>query len=273
VAWEVGHCLDDTDPRPGGIGLPCRACRNDGPPWLVRRAYLVPDGSPMHFRSLLVLSALLGQGLVAQNILTGIAHTGSVTTSTQSVDYVYTRGGSPRTGYYYYWRETVEQSTQAGNAIPLNGSSDLQSAAGTFFSPMYGALAIGFDSLVNTPTHATYDLLLATETVFQPLLAAHQGATVHGDARDSFTFTLATASHVSFNVAGTATNAQLIDVAANEAIWSGTGPHADTLDAGTYRISVIVTEAAAANTQTNTASNPGTNLAWTLVHLDVTPGQ
>lgn len=220
-----------------------------------------------------VLASLLVPSLSAQNILSGVGHLGSVATATQAVDYVYTQGGSPRSGFYWYWRERVEQTSQAGNAIPLNGSSDLQAAAGNFYLPMYGALAIGFDAFVNSASHATYDLLLAVETVFQPVLAAHQGATVSGDARDSFTFTITTASYVSFSVAGTATNAQLIDVAANEAIWSGAGSFADTLDPGTYRISAMVTRSAGANTQTNVSSNPGTNLAWTFVHLDVSPGR
>jgi len=226
----------------------------------------------MQARSLLLLTTFLCQPLLAQNILSAVGHTGSVTTATESVDYVYTRGGSPRTGYYWYWRETVRQTSQAGTAIPLNGSSDLQQAAGTYYSPMYGALAIGFDWFVNTPTMATFDLLLAAETVFQPVLAAHQGATVTSDARDSFTFTIATASYVSFSVAGPSTTAQLIDVAANEAIWTGTGNFSDTLDPGTYRISTIVHTSAAANTQTNTSTNLGTNLSWTVVHLSVTPG-
>jgi hypothetical protein len=226
----------------------------------------------MHTRSLLLFAAFLAGPLLAQDILTGVAHTGSVTTSTESVAYVYTRGGSPRTGYYWYWREIVEQTSQAGNAIPLDGSSDLQLAAGSFYLPIFGALAIGLDWFVNTPTHATYDLLLATETVFQPVLGAHQGATVTADARDTFTFTITAPAYVVFDVAGPSADAMLIDVAANEAIWSGTGSFADTLDAGTYRISTIVRETAGADTQHNTSTGAGTNLAYTVVHLDVTPG-
>jgi hypothetical protein len=225
----------------------------------------------MQTRTFLLL-AFLGQPLAAQNILSAVSHTGSVTTSTQSVDYVYTQGGSPRSGFYWYWRQIVEQTSRATNLIPLNGSSDLQQAAGTFYSPMYGALGIGFDWFVNTPTVATYDLLLAAETVFQPVLAAHQGASVATDTRDTFTFTITAPSYVSFSVAGPSANAQLIDVAANEAIWSGAGNFHDTLDPGTYRISTMVLASAGANTQTNTSTNPGTNLGWTVVHMSVTPG-
>jgi hypothetical protein len=229
----------------------------------------------MHKLPLLLFASCLSPVLLAQNIVTAPSNAGSVSVSSRAVDYRYVLGGSPRTGFYHYWRQYTDQTTGASNTTPLNGSSDLQATVGTFYQPFYGALAIGLNSFVNSPTQASYDLVLAVETVFAPLLAAHQGAAVSALASNHFDFTISGTTTVTLDVGGsTQASVQLVDVLANEAIFaaSGTGHFSDTLDPGIYRVTASVAASAAADTQTGTSSNPGTSLSYTIVHLGVTPG-
>lgn len=235
----------------------------------------MPPGVTMSKLFLTLFIPALTQSLLSQDIVTAVSHSGSVSVSSQSVDYRWSLGGSPRSGLYHYWRQYVDQTTQAQNAIPLNGTSDLQLTVGTFYSPAYGAMAIGWNTFSSSPDLAVYDVTLATETVLSPTLAAHQGASATANTNDSFEFTTDSAVNMTLDVAG-APDALItvVNVLTGEGVFYAFGTASLTagdLDPGTYRVHTVLNETATDNMQTGGTSNLGANLLYTIVHLTVSP--
>jgi len=213
--------------------------------------------------------------LLSQDIVTAVSHSGTVAVSSQAVDYRWTLGGSPRSGFYHYWRQYLDQTTQTQNAIPLNGTSDLQLTVGSFYTPLYGAMAIGWNTFSNSPALAVYDVTLATETVLSPTLAAHQGASAAANTSDSFEFTTTSGVNMTLDVAG-APDALItvVNVSTGEGVFYAYGTAslvAGDLDAGTYRVHTVLNETATDNLQTAVTSNLGASLLYTIVHLTVSP--
>lgn len=230
----------------------------------------------MRFPSLLVLglfAPLLVPSASAQDLVTPVSHSGSTSASTASVDYRYTRGGSPRTGYYWYWRQYTDQGSSAGSPFALNSDSGIQLALGTFYSPYYGAIAYGMDRFATDAVSADYTVLVATETVLDPALAAHQGASVSARVDDSFVFTVDVGIDVTLDDGGLGGSIVLVDMFANETVLAGSQGQSVTasIDPGTYRVSTLLMASAEHNTQTGISTNTGTNVQFLLAHLHIVP--
>ena len=210
----------------------------------------------------------------AQSIVSSFSHSGSVSVATQSVDYRYTRGGSPRSGYYWYWRQYTDQTTQQQQPIPVNGTTGLQDAIGTFYSPSYEAIGAGSTSFSNTSAAASFDVYLRSATLFSPKLRAHQGASVSSTASDTATFTVLTPTYLSVYVSGSnRVTARLTDITSGDVIFGGTsgGSFADTVDPGTYQLTTMLSSSAALNTQTGVFTNLGKNAFSASAHISFGP--
>lgn len=210
----------------------------------------------------------------AQDIVASYSSSGTVSANTRSVDYRWTRGGSPRTGYYYYWRQYSDQSTSNQLPISLNAGPTGVKSIGTWYQPSYIGSAAGTAEFSNSPNYAEFDASLQASTQFAPNLAAHQGASVASSASEYFTFTISQSSLVTFEfVAGSNASITLTDVASNEVIWGGStaGSFSDALDAGTYAVKVNLALSAAQDTQTGSSQNIGSNFTAAKVRVVVQP--
>ena len=207
----------------------------------------------------IVLIASVAAGAWAQNPVTSFSHYGNTSESATSTKYVYTRGGSPRTGFYHYWRATQVEGISKTTPIPAPGTTGWQAATGVYFSPSYTAKTLATTSVSSTATETTYSALLEAMTVFNPILGSHQAAAVSSGGYDYATFTIDTPSLVTIKPKGNGGSIQLIDLASNEAIFSssGTGSFADTIDAGSYEVVLRVNMESSNNTQTGAISNLG----------------
>lgn len=127
-------------------------------------------------KKFLVLLGLVfcGQIAVAQAILTNVSLMGSVSANTQAVQYVRTRGGSPRSGFYYYWRAVIKESTTANVPIALNASTGAVSSTGTFYSQSYTPAGSGRTTFVSYATSAAFSFSGQMSTTVLPTLVAHQ---------------------------------------------------------------------------------------------------
>ena len=70
---------------------------------------------------------------LAQNTVSSFSGSGTAYASTTSTRYVYTRGGGPRTGFYWYWNPKLVQATQVSTSIPFTGTSAPQFSFGSIF--------------------------------------------------------------------------------------------------------------------------------------------
>lgn len=198
-------------------------------------------------------------GAFAQNPVVSFSHYGNLTVDASATEYVYTRGGSPRTGFYYYWRAYPRQNVSQTASIPAPGTTGLITALGTYFSPNYSASADAKTAYVAGAATTTYSAGITASTVFAPVLAPHQAATVSEVGYDYAYFTVDVPTYVTIAPHGAGGSIALYDTTSGEAIFSstGTGGFADTIDPGTYEIILLVNMNAGQNTQTGVSQNLG----------------
>ena len=218
----------------------------------------------------ILLLAGLASSSFAQNIVASYSQYGTISASAQAFDYRYTRGGSPRTGFYWYWRQYTDQILRSTSGSNLNSKSVPASVTGTFYQPTYPAKATGWALFSNTPTSAIFKSEISASDDFELNLLSHQAANASASATESFTFTITSPSLVSIALTGSNGTLQLIDNAANEAIFSagGMGTFSDTIDPGTYTIKLTANVASSMNTQSGVSLGLGLNSA--LAHGEVT---
>lgn len=221
---------------------------------------------------LVFVAALASKATFAQNILTSYSHSGSVTAMTTADEYVYTRGGSPRTGYYWYWRDYRRQTTSSAIPIPFNGLSPWVWSHGTYFQPNYAVAGEAGAGLSNSPTQAFYSVRLNDQFVWGPALGPHAAAAVSSSVQDIFTFTLAVDSRVTITPGGTSAFHLFVGgPPPDEGSSSTSGPPISmVLLAGTYYVELNATNSAYANTQTGTSLIPTPHESFGYV-MRVTP--
>src|SRR5262249_28236227 len=157
-----------------------------------------------------------------------------------SGDYRYTRGGSPRSGFYWYWRLYTDQSLHSSAAMPLNGASGIQAATGSYYKPTYSALSSATNTLSNTATQSVFSVRLNLVTPPYTPLHTHQLASLYAQTEDIFTFTLDSASDVRLVVTmrnGGYVQFDSIDNGELRFGAYGSTTFHDVLPAGTYRLS------------------------------------
>ena len=222
----------------------------------------------------LILAISISGYAFSQNIVSAAYHSGGLSAATQSVDYRWSTGGSPRSGIYHYWRQFLDQSLSASGTIPLNGIATPISVIGTTYSPVFSAQATGKTTFANSPTSCDFTCDVSTGDSFQPNLSIHQGASISANASDYFTFTIDKPSYVSLSLTGNGGALNLIDSLANESIFgaSSAGSFADTLDPGTYAVRLSTGVASAQNRQTGLSQLLGINSLAAHVELHITGG-
>ena len=149
--------------------------------------------------------ATLGASMAtAQTLLTNVAIQGSAATSALSVEDVYTRGGSPRSGFYHYWRPVTKQSLSASVPLDFNTATGDVVTTGNYFAPSCSAYASASTSLLNRNSAATFRFVGQTATTALATLGAHQHCTVTALLSPRFYFSVPKDTLVTISFAGTA---------------------------------------------------------------------
>jgi hypothetical protein len=238
---------------------------------------------PMKSLALLVgLGAMaLCQVAHAQNILSSYSLAGTVTASTASYDYRYTkhtisaggRGGHSST--YYSWDPYRDQSTTMG--LPLQfGPTQSVTSTGTFYGPTYSATATASTSLTNTPTKAVLTVNYTGATTVTTALGSHQSVVVTALPGGTFTFTITGYANVTVSTNGYPGG--VFRLFGNGGVVLGplygtSGPFwlDNPLPPGTYRVTNSLTYTSGINTQLGTSTNPGsTSTSWGFT-MTITP--
>ncbi len=210
---------------------------------------------------LLALGLLACNQAFAGNIVSGFSHSGLASVSATADKYVWTRGGSPRTGYYYYWRDVREQTSQGYASVPLPGGSNLAQAIGTYYSPSYSITGAAVANFSNSATTALYSVNSIGRFVWNPALPDHAAASESISLQDIFNFTVATDTTVTVTPAGTSTYHIFLGGGVPDEGGSSTsnGPITMVLLAGSYYMEINASNSVADNTQTGLSQgSPGT---------------
>lgn len=208
----------------------------------------------------------------AQNVMSWYSQNGSVTASTASYDFRYTKhvvssgGRGSRPYVYYSWDAHFDQGTTQVLPLPLNLSQRV-TTAGTFYGPTYSATAGGRVSVTNTPTQAILRVDYAAATTVTTVLGTHQSVTATLHPASVFTFTVPGNTDVTLSAFGDPGG--FVYLMGNGTILqslSGTGgPFVlDTpLLPGTYEVSSDLTYGSGTNTQGPPVMVPGkTATSW-----------
>lgn len=154
-------------------------------------------------RSVLVAVFLCASVFVhAQNVLSSETLMGSVTGATVSGHDVWTRGGSPRTGYYYYWKPVTLQSTNDSIGVPYNQSTGLIWSRGTYYLPAYTASGVGSTSFTNNASEAIFSFNVYGGVSALPVLPAHEWASDTLTANPRFYFSVPNDTDVTITFSG-----------------------------------------------------------------------
>lgn len=238
------------------------------------------------FSTLAVLGAFLGVISVpcapasAQNVLTSYSQVGTVTASTTSYDFRFTRhssstgGRGSRPHIYYTWDAHLDQATTQALSLPLSIPQQV-TTAGTFYGPTYSATAGGQVSVTNTPTQAILSVNYTASTTITTALAAHQSvmATVHPSS--VFTFTIPADTDATLTAYGdsggfvymTGEGTTLLSLSG-----AGGPVFLDTpLSPGTYYMSSNLAYSSEVSTQLGTVTDPGKTLTSWGFTLTLTP--
>ena len=212
-----------------------------------------------------VALSLVGLSPVASAvpILSSVSHAGNASAGTVSGKYVYGPYGNPRHPGYG-WHVVFVQSTSAGAGAPLNGSSGVQTSAGTYYGPAYSATGQSSNTFSDTDTLAVLRVHLKTAVTLTTPKIPHQRASAAAQASDTLSFTLANDSSVSLDVSGGAGNTvQIVDQVTGEVVFTvhGAGSFHDALSAGDYAVVGNAADSASQDTQYNTLTNPGSTTA------------
>jgi hypothetical protein len=140
----------------------------------------------------------------AQTLLTNPTLQGSAAASTLSVEDVYTRGGSPRGGYYHYWKPVTKQSTNATVPFAFNAATGDVTSTGNYFTPSYAATTSGSTTLSNLAKTATFKFTGQNATTVLPPLVAHQHCTVIALLTPRFYFSVPNDTIVTITYTGAA---------------------------------------------------------------------
>ena len=196
----------------------------------------------------------------AQNVVSDYSGSGTISVSTNSTRYIYTKGGSYRTGFFWYWRAVQEQVTQAQGTVPLPGTTDPLTTAGTYFPIRYSVGDLARTTFSNSDTLAVFTATLGARTLLDPTgMPDHAYASVDANLTDTFSFTIPNGADVTLIVKGGATAHYLIRDSTGIYYGYGYGPTSFTipLDPGSYELDMIADAGAFENTQTGTTSNVG----------------
>lgn len=220
--------------------------------------------------SFLGIAAL--QGAFGQ-IVSNVNHYSFLQVGTTSFDYKYTRGGSPRTGFYWYWRLTTHQSTQLTANTALNASSGLVTSNGTYFGPTYYGSGLSSNTFSNGVTLATYTASLQANTDLLTTLTAHQGATANAVNEDEFSFTLPSDSFITLTAKGTQYATVTLSSVADGTIYTavGNGSFADNVVAGDYTVIGRTNQSALRNLFTGQSISPGLTKTSLTYSIKVSP--
>lgn len=225
---------------------------------------------------LLCAVALASQAALGQNMISSFSHTGTFSVSTRADQWVWSLGGSPRSGFYHYWRDYLRQSTGDSAAIPLGGTSNSVSTTGNYYSPNYSVSGSASTSFTNSATEALYNVSFADQFVWGPTLPAHAAATEGSNIQDIFDFTLTQDSDVTITPTGTANYHIFIGGGVPDSGASNTsnGPISMVLLAGSYYVEVNATDSVTDNTQSGiTQPNPGNvNFGYSMQVTPATDG-
>jgi hypothetical protein len=196
------------------------------------------------FTALLALVA----GAHAQALLSNVSMQGALTTSTTSGHDVYTRGGSPRSGYYYYWRAVTLQTTSSTVPLDLNMSTGVVTSTGTYYAPNQTALGVANVSFKNEPAAANWNFSTKEFTSPLPGLPLHEWATATVTATPRIYFSVAADTDVTITMDGTLTPSSNLYALSGEIYPSESGrPNTYTVTAGgTYCYWATATTAATA---------------------------
>jgi hypothetical protein len=192
-------------------------------------------------------TAAFGQG-----VITAYSHSGTLTATTTADQYIYTLGGGPRTGRYYYWRDVREQTTGGSTGIPLDGSSAVEQAVGTYYQPTYSVTGQASTSLVDDALQATYTFSLADEFVWGPTLPAHAAASASTTVQDILDFTISVDCVVTITPTGSSAYHIFVGgpPADSGSSYTSNGPITMVLLAGSYYVEVNANNSVMSNTQT-----------------------
>lgn len=214
-------------------------------------------------------------GVGAQTLLSNASLAGSVTASSTSIDYRYTRhtrgGGSGRGGggghvtVYYTWDPHTDQQINTSPALILNGSSGTATAAGTFYAPTYSASASGTTSLSSASNSAVFTTTYKAGTTLQTPQIAHQKVTAAVTTSSTFYFTLTDFADVTITATGSASGALALYGTLDEGVGvilalsgAGTSATSASLSPGNYWITSSTSGSAIQDTQLSTFLNLGT---------------
>jgi hypothetical protein len=220
-----------------------------------------------------LISATLASAATGQ-VVSNFTQGGAVSPTTVAGHYVYTRGGSPRTGFYWYWRHYTDQTTQTPFDIPLNGTTGVQTSTGTFFQPNYTAATSATTTFTNGATEADYSLSYLESAHFAPKLGDHQEASAMPAADGFVEFTITRNCICTVQTHGTYGFTHMVNVGFGSVIFGGGGPMTQTiqLGPGTYYIELAFSYTASRNMQTAQTTNWGSTSRTASMTVKIKPG-
>lgn len=154
--------------------------------------------------AILLAAGVISQLAAAQNIVTNVSLLGSATTATQSGHDVWTRGGSPRSGTYYYWRPVTLQTTSDEIPFSFNASTGRVVTTGTYYTPHYTASCAGVTTFTNGPTSAQFSFAGQTATTAVPALPPHEWCSATASLTPRFYFSVPNDTVVTITLTGSA---------------------------------------------------------------------
>lgn len=167
--------------------------------------------------------AFAGSFSFAQTILTDVSLTGDATASTQSIEDVWTRGGSPRTGFYYYWRPVVRQSTSMSVPLAFNAPTGLVTSTGDYYQPPYTANVLASTKFVNKAATALFVVKGQSMDTAIPDLPAHHRCSATASFAPRLYFTVPADTFVTITFKGAAPSGSNLYVLSGEIESSGNG--------------------------------------------------
>ena len=211
-----------------------------------------------------------GQIAHSQGMLSAVTLSGSVSASTTSIDYRYTkhtrssggRGSRPIT--YYTWDPHTDQVTNAALQMILNGSTGDTTSSGTYFGPIYSATDSAMTSLANTASQAVFTTTYHVSSNLNTPKVLHRRIAVGAQAGGTFYFSLANYATLSVTATGSALGTFSIFnldgslVEFGPLYGAGTWTADTPLSPGSYGISSSLYHTAVQDTQQSIFTNIGT---------------